>query len=174
MSGMRVDRTFPSDGRRVLDPCRGSRMFWFDKENPDTVFCDIREFHGQLCDGRTLDVSPDVVADVTDLPFDDETFYHVVFDPPHMRTLGENSWMAKKYGRLGDDWETFMHDAFDECMRVLKPNGTLIFKWNEQEIPVSKIIKVIGYEPMYGHKSGKLQKTHWLAFMKPNEHESSH
>ena len=51
-------------------------------------------------------------------------------------------------------------------MRVLKPNGTLIFKWNEQDVPVSEILKVIGYKPMYGHKSGKLQKTHWMAFMK--------
>ena len=53
-------------------------------------------------------------------------------------------------------------------MRVLKPNGTLIFKWSEQEIPVSKILDAIGggIKPMYGHKSGKLQKTHWMAFMK--------
>ena len=75
--------------------------------------------------------------------------------------------MAKKYGVLpADSWESVLHDGFAECMRVLKTNGTLIFKWNETDIPVSDVIKVIGYQPLYGHKSGKLQKTHWMAFIK--------
>lgn len=86
--------------KRILDPCCGSRMFWFDKNNPDVEYCDIRELHTTLCDGRSLDISPDTFADFTDLPFKDESFWHVVFDPPHMITLGENSWMAKKYGVL--------------------------------------------------------------------------
>ena len=154
---------------RVLDPCCGSRMFWFDKNNQDVVFCDNRILHTTLCDGRKLDIEPDVLCDFTALPFGDNTFYHVVFDPPHMNTLGEQSWMAKKYGTLkGVNWQKLIHDGFWECMRVLKPNGTLIFKWSEQEIPVSKILDAIGggIKPMYGHKSGKLQKTHWMAFMK--------
>lgn len=156
--------------KRVLDACCGSRMFWFDKNNPDVCFVDNRELHTSLCDGRKLDITPDIICDFTDLPFDDDTFYHVVFDPPHMKTLGENSWMALKYGTLkGVDWKQIIHDGFMECMRVLKPNGTLIFKWNEQEIKVSEIINVIGMQPMYGHKSGKLQKTHWMAFLKPNK-----
>jgi 23S rRNA G2069 N7-methylase RlmK/C1962 C5-methylase RlmI len=86
-----------------------------------------------------------------------------------MTSLGENSWMAKKYGVLKGNWKQMLKDGFDECMRVLKPNGTLIFKWNEQDIPVSEILKVISYTPMYGHKSGKLQKTHWMAFMKEGD-----
>ena len=152
--------------KRILDPCCGSRMFWFDKNNPDVEFCDIRTLEDVLCDGRKLSVAPDRIADFTKLPYDDETFWHVVFDPPHIMSLGENSWMAKKYGVLSKDWEEIIHDGFSECMRVLKPNGTLIFKWNEQEIPVSKILKVIAHQPLYGHKSGKLQKTHWMAFIK--------
>lgn len=153
--------------KRILDPCCGGRMFWFDKKNPDVEFCDNRELHTTLCDGRSFDISPDTIADFTDLPFDDNTFWHIVFDPPHLTTLGENSWLAQKYGRLPHDrWEQILHDGFAECMRVLKPNGTLIFKWNETDIPVSKILSVIGYKPLYGHKSGKLQKTHWLAFIK--------
>ena len=155
--------------KRVLDPCCGSRMFWFDKNNPDVEFCDIREFEDTLCDGRKLYVAPDTIADFTNLPFEDNTFWHIVFDPPHMTSLGENSWMAKKYGVLKGNWKQMLKDGFGECMRVLKPNGTLIFKWNEQDIPVSEILKVIGYTPMYGHKSGKLQKTHWMAFMKESD-----
>lgn len=34
-----------------------------------------------LCDGRKLNVDPDKICDVTALPFPDETFYLVVFDP---------------------------------------------------------------------------------------------
>lgn len=153
--------------KRILDACCGSRMFWFDKDNPDVVFVDNREIHTTLCDGRKLDIKPDIIADFTNLPFESDSFYHVVFDPPHMNTLGANSWMALKYGTLkGKEWETMIRDGFRECMRVLKPNGTLIFKWNEQDIPVSKILEVIGTQPLYGHKSGKLQKTHWMAFVK--------
>ena len=159
--------------KRVLDACCGSRMFWFDKKNPDVEFCDIRTVDETLCDGRKLEIFPDTVADFTDLPFDNDTFWHVVFDPPHLMSLGTNSWMAKKYGVLPkDNWEKILHDGFAECMRVLKPNGTLIFKWNEQEISTAKVISVIGYNPLYGHKSGKLQKTQWMAFMKNNTESS--
>lgn len=158
--------------KRILDPCCGSKMFWFDKNNPDVEFCDVRELHTRLCDGRALDITPDTLCDFTKLPFADNTYWHIVFDPPHMTTLGEKSWMALKYGRLDGDWHKLIHDGFAECMRVLKPSGTLIFKWNEQDIPVSEIVKTIGYQPLYGHKSGKQQKTHWLCFMKEahNEH----
>lgn len=146
-------------------------MFWFDKHNADVEFCDIRESEEILCDGRKLNISPDTIADFTNLPFSDNTFWHVVFDPPHLTSLGKNSWMAKKYGVLGEDWTKMLHYGFSECMRVLKPNGTLIFKWNEQEILVSKILSVIGYNPLYVHKSGKRQKTHWMAFIKDADSE---
>ncbi|HDL4146483.1 TPA: class I SAM-dependent methyltransferase, partial [Mannheimia haemolytica] len=63
-------------------------------------------------------------------------------------------------------WREVLKKGFDECMRVLKPNGTLIFKWNETQIPVSEILKVIDCQPIYGHKSGRLNQTHWLAFVK--------
>lgn len=67
----------------------------------------------------------------------------VVFDPPHLKTLGETSWMAKKYGKLPKDWQSLIHDGFTECMRVLKPNGTLVFKWNESEIKTVDVLSVI-------------------------------
>lgn len=156
--------------KRILDACCGSRMFWFDKKNPDVDFCDIRECHTELCDGRKLDISPDYIVDFTKLPFEDNSYYLVVFDPPHLINAGETSWMAKKYGRLGkENWKQVLHDGFAECLRVLKPNGVLIFKWNETDIPVSKIIETIGVTPLFGHKVGRQNKTHWLCFMKEGE-----
>ena len=153
----------------VLDACCGSRMFWFDKQNQDVLFCDNRTLNENLCDGRKLEIEPDIIVDFTKLPFEDNTFFHVVFDPPHLTRVGDTSWLAKKYGKLPQDWEKILHDGFGECMRVLKPHGTLIFKWSETDISVSRIIDVIGYCPLYGHKSGRAGKTHWLAFIKGGE-----
>ncbi|MGL5124468.1 MAG: SAM-dependent methyltransferase [Fusobacteriaceae bacterium] len=141
-------------------------MFWFDKNNPNVIFGDIRKEAHTLCDGRKLEIKPDQIMDFTNLPFENESFYLVVFDPPHLEKLGQNSWMSKKYGKLGQNWRIDIKQGFDECMRVLKPNGTLIFKWNETQITVKQILEVIQAEPLFGHKSGKNSKTHWMAFFK--------
>jgi hypothetical protein len=150
----------------ILDACCGGRMFWFDKQNPLTVFCDNREFSGELCDGRAFEVKPDTVADFTALPFADNAFKLVVFDPPHILRGGDEAWIVKKYGRLPADWESTLKAGFNECMRVLDNYGVLIFKWCEDQIPVSKILQTIGAAPLFGHKSGRMGKTHWLCFMK--------
>ena len=117
--------------KRILDACCGSRMFWFDKECQDAVFMDNRMLQTKLCDGRNLVIQPDIVADFRAIPFEDGSFYLVVFDPPHLLHAGKNSWLAKKYGLLGENWREDLKQGFCECMRVLKPNGTLIFKWCE-------------------------------------------
>lgn len=149
--------------KRILDACCGSRMFWFDKSNQDVIFMDKRQLQTNLCDGRKLEVNPDVVADFRDMPFDSDSFYMVVFDPPHLIRVGKNSWLAKKYGVLEETWRADIKQGFDECMRVLKPNGTLIFKWNEEQIKLTEILKVIGQVPLIGNKRSK---THWLVFIK--------
>ena len=33
-------------------------------------------------------------------------------------------------------------------MRVLEPNGILIFKWNETRVPVSRILEIINERPL--------------------------
>lgn len=158
--------------KKILDACCGSRMFWFDKNNSDVLFVDKRSEVVQAKDGscksgeRTIEVLPDVIADFTALPFANESFYMVVFDPPHLKTLGATSWMAKKYGRLPSDWKDMLSKGFDECMRVLKPNGTLIFKWNESEIKSADVLSLIPYKPLFGHTTGRQSKTIWMAFMK--------
>ena len=154
--------------KRVLDVCCGGRAFWFDKTNSDVEFCDTRN-DGEilLCNGQTINVSPDTVCDFTNLPFENEQYYLVVFDPPHLIGKKETAWMVKKYGSLpADGWQDILQKGFKECMRVLKPNGTLIFKWNEVEIPLRQIIEIFGKQPLFGHPSGKRMGTHWCAFMK--------
>lgn len=149
---------------RILDACCGSRMFWFDKGNKDVTFMDKRNEYEEMSSGHVINVQPDVLADFREMPFDDNTFWHVVFDPPHLIHAGENSWLAKKYGRLNKEtWREDLERGFNECMRVLKPNGTLVFKWNEDQIKLSEVLMCFGQKPLYGNKRAK---THWVVFMK--------
>ena len=89
-----------------------------------------------------------------------------VFDPPHLVTVGDTSWLAKKYGKLDGDWKETIRKGFAECWRVLKPGGTLIFKWNEMDVKTSEILRLVPVSPVLGHKSGKRSGTHWCVFYK--------
>lgn len=154
----------------ILDATCGTRSIWFDKECTSAVYHDQRKgiAHKKLGSKRyerTMVVDPDVVGDFREMPFPDESFYHVVFDPPHAH-LNETAWMYKMYGTLTDNWQEVIRDGFWECMRVLKPYGTLVFKWSDLEISTRQLINAIGCEPLYGHRSGKKMNTHWLCFVK--------
>lgn len=168
--------------KKILDACCGSKMFWFDKDNPEVEFCDIRQLDKtEYYPGRYIEIKPDTVCDFTNLPFEDNSFYLVVFDPPHLEYAGDTSIMALKYGKLKGDWKSMLSAGFDECMRVLKPNGTLIFKWSEVQIPLENILPLFSKKPLFGNKQrqggfsnfekkGKSEgRTHWLCFMKLEE-----
>jgi len=151
----------------VIDVCCGSRMFYFNKQDERVLFCDKRKESHTLCDGRALEITPDVQIDFTAIPFNDETFYQVCFDPPHLVKVGRNSWLAKKYGQLNKStWQEDLRKGFSECFRILKKNGTLIFKWNETDIPVKDILALTDYKPLFVHISGKRSNTHWISFIK--------
>ena len=155
----------------ILDVTCGNRSIWFDKHNPFTLYCDKRTEHFERDYGthtahRTLDISPDVECDFTDLPFPDDTYSLVVFDPPHLKDMSKDAWLTKAYGSLDENWQCLLRDGFSECMRVLKPNGVLILKWADTHISTPDLIKAIGITPLFGHRSGKKMNTHWMAFMK--------
>lgn len=147
----------------ILDACCGSKLFWFDKHHPDTVYMGKRKEKFSI-HGKHVDVNPDIVADFRDMPFKDDSFYMVVYDPPHLKWAGPNSIMKAQYGQLNKDtWKDDLSKGFHECMRVLKPNGTLIFKWSDAQVNVKELLNAIPYRPLLGNQRGK---THWLVFMK--------
>lgn len=152
--------------KTVLDVCCGSKMFWFDNDNKNAIYGDIRSENHILCDGRKLEIKPDVIFSFTCLPFVDNYFKVVVFDPPHLKNVGKKSWMYLKYGGLSNCWKSDLTSAFNECFRVLDTDGMLIFKWNETQIKTSDILKLTNEKPLMGHLSGKRSNTHWVTFMK--------
>lgn len=157
--------------KKILDVCCGGRMFWFDKKNPNVLFVDreVRQprIVGKGKHGRIRSCLPDKVMDFRKLELPDNQFSLVVFDPPHLSKLGENSYTAQTYGRLNPiTWRNDLAKGFGECFRVLKPDGVLIFKWNEFEIPIKEVLELTSEKPLFGHISGKAQKTHWVTFMK--------
>jgi len=141
-------------------------MFWFDPQAQGVLFGDIRSEQHTLCDGRALNVTPDLQMDFRAMPFPDGSFKLVAFDPPHLRKAGLASWLGLKYGILSDDWREDLRRGFAECFRVLANDGVLIFKWNETQIKVSEILALTPHKPLLGHKSGKRADTHWMCFMK--------
>src|SRR5574343_1826380 len=101
----------------ALDVCCGPRSMWFDKKDSRAVFVDRREEehvkprkHTEKSGNHTrIEIKPDVLADFTALPFADETFWHVVMDPPHYteRAAGKGH-ILKHYGCLFPGWQELL------------------------------------------------------------------
>ncbi|HES0491088.1 TPA: SAM-dependent methyltransferase, partial [Streptococcus pyogenes] len=50
---------------KILDACCGSRLFWFDKNEPHTTFMDVRQEKFEM-HGKKINVNPDVIGDFRD------------------------------------------------------------------------------------------------------------
>ena len=150
----------------ILDACCGGRQFWYDKQNAGTIYMDARKLSATLCDGRRLIIAPDIVADFRNMPFPANNFNLIVFDPPHLINVGRKSWLFAKYGALTPLWAHDLKKGMEECFRVLKPCGTLVFKWSENHIKLTELLKAIApCRPIFGNKTGG--RAVWLVFTKP-------
>ena len=153
----------------VLDVCCGSRKFWFDKNDQRALFIDRRSETIYAKDKnnpggvRKIDVKPDMIADFRALPFEDNSFPLVVFDPPHImeNRCGHNSRMAQVYGTLSKTpgATTWLPDS-KSVSGILKPSGTLVFKWAETNIGVSEVVLLAGHAPLFGNKMPKVSREH--------------
>lgn len=159
-------------GKKILDACCGGRMFWYDKQNDDTLFMDNRQVEKGAFNNNwnpNWCVQPDLVADFRHMPFEDASFKMVIYDPPHLTSGSEKSVINKKYGLLNKQtWKQDVVDGFNECWRVLEENGVLIFKWNNANKKASELIKSFPFKPLFGDFTGKTGQTVWMTFIKFN------
>lgn len=155
------------DPKFILDACCSGRMFWFNKNHPNVIYADIRKEAPGICKERpNFEVNPDVLMDFRKMNFPDKRFKLVVWDPPHLKTLGPNGILAKKYGKLNEKWEDDLAAGFKECWRVLEDFGVLIFKWNEFEFKTKAVLELFEEVPLFGHTIKSRSKTKWMCFMK--------
>ncbi|HDY86638.1 MAG TPA: SAM-dependent methyltransferase [bacterium] len=153
----------------ILDACCGGRMFWFEKKNPNVLFCDKRWGpKGFMKTRPNFEVRPNTILDFRNMPFSDRSFKMVVFDPPHtIRNREQGGVIAERYGRLTiATWEADLGAGFAECWRVLENYGTIIFKWAESDKKISQIKHLFPSKPLFGSRGGAKGGTIWLCFMK--------
>jgi hypothetical protein len=157
----------------ILDACCGPRMFWFTKEHPKVLYQDIREeAQGYILSRPSYEVRPDIRADFKNMPYPNKSFKMVVFDPPHLFNGGETGWQVQKYGLLNKKtWKDDIRQGFIECWRVLDDYGTLVFKWNEEQVGIRQVLELFPERPLFGHPTARSGKTKWCVFMKFPEKE---
>lgn len=156
----------------ILDATCGGRMIWFNKNHPNTLYMDVRSMpNGTLTTQPNWAVKPDVIGDWSKkLDFPDWSFHHICWDIPHVvAEPNEKSIILTKYGVLNPTWEKDVANGFKELWRVLKPYGTLNFKYADIDIKVSKMLSLFPVQPLYGTRTKKAVNghgTYWFTFVK--------
>jgi len=161
----------------ILDATCGGRSIWLpgQKDHDETLFVDNRELESTGQEGRTYSVDPDEIQDFRDLEYADEQFDHVVFDPPHaIRPNGQEDlkgYVTKAYGALhAETWQNDLRRGFEELWRVLKPGGTLVFKFADNAADFRDVLDLAPVEPLYGTTTKKQNaETRWFLFYKERE-----
>ena len=62
--------------------------------------------------------------------------------------------------------ENFKPTKEERIKRYESLYGTLIFKWNEEQIKLKDVLACFDKNPLFGNKRSK---THWLVFIKEND-----
>lgn len=105
----------------TLDPTYG-RGTWWKQWQPD---CLVK--HDRKIDG----------SDFRDLPYPDDTFHQIAYDPPYVCVGGrKTTGIADHHDRFGltdapktpDELQQLINDGLDEMRRLITPRGTLLVK----------------------------------------------
>lgn len=159
-----------------MDATAGVKSIWHpkNKDRDDVLYIDKREEEsGFWGEGRNEEIQPDEIQDFRDLPYKNNFFNLVVFDPPHyvdkngMERL--EGLMKEKYGALrAETWQHDIRKGFEELWRVLSPGGTLVFKFADTDIDFDKVLDLAPCPPMLGTTTKKNQntETRWFVFYK--------
>lgn len=155
-----------SANAEILDACCGGRHWWWDKHHPLALYMDSRcELPGTIAVRPNWEVCPDVMGDFREMPFKDEAFRLVLFDPPHNIRDNVQGYIGTKYGALpADSEQDTLRRGFSECWRVLAPGGTLVFKWAGA---LKRVEPHFPMTPIVGTRSPRGGQTRWFVFYKP-------
>ncbi len=86
---------------------------------------------------------------------------------------GPNSNMSRVYGyhTTAEILET-VEETGREVYRVTSPNALMAFKWNDHDIKLDRILKLLpNWEPLFGHltKDGPGSQTFWVMLRRVDE-----
>ena len=143
------------------------------KDADRVVYADRRKVPpGELEEQPGWSCLPDVLADTRELPFKSAVFDLIAYDPPH-RVNGEgmktiSGVIETKYGALhAERWQSDLRESFLELWRVLRPGGTLTFKWADVDKSHEQVKKQIPERPLYGVTTEKKRaEVTWWVFHK--------
>lgn len=154
----------------ILDAGCGGKHIWLDKNNKATVYIDIRKKdRGYIPARPNWECQPDIIADTRKLPFKDNTFKLIVWDPPHIKRNYDNHYFGKKYGILSPiTWPSDLKNSFNELWRVLNNHGILTLKFSNSDIPFKKVLRQFHVQPLFGTTTSRNDRieTRWFTFMK--------
>lgn len=153
----------------ILDMTCAQKQMWFQKEYENAVYIDIRNgtYKYKTVDKPDFQILPDIQCDNKKLPFKDNCFSMVVFDPPHV--IGKSRGVFyEQYGYLDLwGWQKQLYDAIKEGFRVLKKDGFFVFKWSERNRALQRVLTLFPSTPLFGSKIGTKQtQTFWIVWQK--------
>ncbi len=156
--------------KKILDACCGAKFIWIDKNNPNVIYNDIRkEKKGFLERRRNIEINPDINYDFRKLPFENNRFKLIIFDPPHILGKMDKSTLKACYGVLDkNNYEDVLKEGIIELWRVLDNYGTLFLKFNNVHIPFDNILNLFPVKPLIQTSTNRSKncESRWFCFMK--------
>jgi len=164
----------------ILDPTCGPRSIWYktQRDRDDVLYFDKREEDQGFAadDHPNVEIQPDKIQDFRDLPYEDERFDLIVWDPPHKTNKKGMEQLTgiieEKYGALhAETWQSDLHQGFVELWRVLCPGGSLVFKFANNSIDFEDVLSVFPEDPLFGTTTTQNARveTRWFLFYEPRD-----
>lgn len=150
----------PVDECRILDLSAGNGAVWFGERPPGVVAVDRRH------------CTETVRADSRFLPFRDDAFDLVVFDPPHTN-FGANGKMTAAYGHSTmPEIRDLIAATAAEAARCTRAQGLMALKWSDRDTGLPAVLGLMPmWRPLFGHhvaqrarraSSDRVSTTWWL------------
>jgi len=124
----------------MLDASAGNRMLWSNKNPPNTVFLDKNTL---------LKIPPDILGVWENLPFRDDVFDCVLFDPPHKFNRTSGFWAnpsSPNYYGADISRTKLVTGIFHGTREFLRIAKRLCFKWSDDEISLARVLSLFPRE----------------------------